>query len=545
MPEQIPATSDPLKRWANTTFAPFRHRTFLLFWCSTLVSSFGGMIQTVGASWMMATIAPSADRVALVQTAATLPFFFLSLFAGALADTRDRRSIMLGAQVFALLVSVALAGVTVLHWVTPGLLLLFTFLIGCTNAFFAPAWQASIGELVPREHIPPAVATNALGMNIARSVGPAIGGFVVALLGAAAAFLINAVSYLGIIGTIFAWRPTRPKSDLPPETIGTAMASGLRYVSLAPQIWKVLGRAALHTLPIAAVQALAPVVARDLLAGEARTYGVLLASFGIGAMLGALSTATLRSRVSSDTLLRTLSVLACLSLVGIGQSRWLALTLPCFVVAGAVWALSFANFNVAVQLSSPRWVVGRMLATYHTTVFASIALGSWFWGHFAAAFGVGESLTVAGLSSLVALVASRRFPVTTDGSGSLDPRNAPKLPTPALELQPTSGPIFVTIEYTIAREDCDEFAQVINEVSRIRRRDGARSWSVCQDIDHPERWVERFECPTWVDYLRWRTRPTVSDERVRDRLARLVTSDRMQVRRHLARPAESDFFSRE
>ncbi len=542
MPEQVTASADPLKRWVDATFAPFQHRIFLVFWSATLISSFGSLIQTVGASWMMATISPAADQVALVQTAATLPFFFLSLLAGALADTRDRRRIMLASQVAALVASALLAVVTLLHWITPGLLLLFTFLIGCTNAFLAPAWQSSIGELVPREHIPPAVAANALGMNVARSVGPAIGGFIVAVLGAAAAFVANAVSYLAIIVTTWRWRPHRPKTELPPETIGTALASGLRYVSLAPQIWKVLGRCALHAIPIAAVQALAPVVARDLLGGGARTYGVLLAAFGIGAMAGALSTATLRGRVSSDALLKGLSLGACLSMVGIGQSRWLALTLPCFAVAGAIWALSFANFNVAVQLSSPRWVVGRMLATYHTTVFASIALGSWLWGQFAGAFGVAESLTVAGLASLVSLLVARRFPVATEGVGPLDPRNTPKLPTPALALQPTSGPIFVTIEYRIADADCDEFALVINEVGRIRRRDGARSWSICQDIDDPGRWVERFECPTWVDYLRWRTRPTVSDERVRDRLARIVGSDRMQVHRHLSRPEETDFF---
>ena len=537
-PKTVP--SDPLKRWSDATFAPFRHRIFLVFWSATLVSSFGSLIQTVGASWLMATIAPSVDRVALVQTAATLPFFFLSLLAGALADTRDRRSIMLASQSLALLASAVLAVVALLHLVTPGLLLLFTFLIGCTNAFLAPAWQASIGELVPREDIPPAVAANALGMNLARSVGPALGGFLVAALGAAAAFVANAVSYVAIIVTTYRWRPSRPRAELPPETIGTALASGLRYVSLAPQIWQVLGRCVLHAVPIAAVQALAPVVARDLLGGGAPTYGLLLAAFGVGAAAGSLSTALLRSRVTSVRLLRALAIGACVSMIGIGQSRWIALSLPCFAAAGAVWALSFANFNVTVQLSSPRWVVGRMLATYHTTVFASIALGSWLWGHLAGLAGVGESLTIAGLAALLSLLVERRLPVATEGLGPLDPRNAPRLPTPALELQPTSGPIFVTIEYRIEEADCAEFAQVIVEVGRIRRRDGARSWSICQDIDDRGRWVERFECPTWVDYLRWRTRPTVSDERVRDRLARIVGGDRMQVHRHLSRPEGLD-----
>jgi len=524
------------ERWRSATLAPFEHRAFALFWWASLASSFGSMIQTVGASWLMTTIAPSADQVALVQTANALPYFFLSLVAGALADTRDRRSIMLVSQILALLASGALAIVMLAGGITPSTLLGLTFLIGCGGAAFAPAWQASIGDQVSRTQIAPAVMANAVGFNLARSLGPAIGGVIVAAVGAAAAFIINAVSYLGIIATLVWWRPRRVRSELPPEPLGTAIAAGVRYVSLSPHLLAILLRCVLYTIPIAAVMALMPIVARDLLGGGAATYGILLGGFGVGAMLGALSSATLRGRFTSDALLRILSALACVAMVGIGQSRWAALTLLAHVLAGAVWTQGFANFNIAVQLSSPRWVTGRMLATYQTIAFAGIALGSWWWGHFANTAGVRESLTVAGVASLLSLVAARWLPIEVERLGSLDPRARVELAPPSVDIHPASGPIVVVIEHRVRPENAVEFVAVINEIGRIRRRDGARAWSISQDIDTLDRWVERFECPTWVDYLRWRTRPTESDQAVRARLNRLVFDERASVRRLVVRP---------
>jgi len=527
------------ERWRHATLVPFEHRTFALFWWASLASSFGSMIQTVGAAWLMTTIAPSPDQVALVQTANTLPYFFLSLLAGALADTRDRRTIMLVSQLLALVASAALAVVALAGGITPSLLLGFTFLIACGAAAFAPAWQASIGDQVPRAAIAPAVMANAAGFNLARSIGPAIGGLIVAAVGAAAAFIVNAVSYLGIIATLLWWRPARVRSELPPEPLGTALAAGLRYVSLSPHMVAILSRCALYTIPIVSVPALMPIVARDLLDGGAPTYGVLMGGFGIGAMLGALSSSTLRDRLSSDTLQRALSALACLAMIGIGQSRWTAVTLLAHVLAGAVWTQAFANFNIAVQLSSPRWVTARMLAIYQTVAFASMALGSWWWGQFASATGLREALTVAGVASLVSFVAARWLPINLEQLGSLDPRARVELSPPSVDIHSSSGPIVVVIEYRVPPSNAIAFAATINEIGRIRRRDGARAWSICQDIDAIDLWVERFECPTWLDYLRWRTRPTQSDQIVRERLVRLVDGEQGSVRRLVVRPPGS------
>jgi predicted MFS family arabinose efflux permease len=536
MPAQPEDKPSPFERWRSATLAPFEHRAFALFWWASLASSFGGMIQTVGASWLMTTIAPSADQIALVQTAGSLPFFFLSLLAGALADTRDRRAIMLVSQVLTLLASAGLAAVTLAGGITPTLLLGLTFLVSCGSALFAPAWQASIGDMVPRAQIAPAVMANAVGFNLARSVGPALGGFIVAAVGAAVAFVINTVSYVGTISTLLWWRPRHARSELPPEPLVSAIASGVRYFSLSPHLVAIQIRCVLYTIPIAAVPALMPVVARDLLSGGAPTYGILLGGFGVGAMLGALASATLRSRFTSDTLLKILSAIACAAMIAIGESRWMALTLLAHVLAGSVWTLGFANFNIAVQLSSPRWVTGRMLATYQTVAFAGIALGSWWWGEFATAQGVRESLALAGVSSLVSLAAARWWPVSVAHLGSLDPRADVQASLPSVEIHPASGPIVVTIEYCVPRENAAEFVAVINELGRLRRRDGARGWSVSQDIDATDLWVERFESPTWMDYLRWQTRPTESDQVVRERITRLIDGEQGSVRRLVERP---------
>jgi hypothetical protein len=283
-----------------------------------------------------------------------------------------------------------------------------------------------------------------------------------------------------------------------------------------------------------------PVVARDLLDGGARTYGLLLGGFGIGAMLGALFSATLRARLSSDTLLRILSGLAFVAMLSIAQSVFLATTLLALVLAGAVWTLGLANFNIAIQLSSPRWVTGRMLATYQTVAFAGMAFGSWGWGVLAERLGIRESLTIAAFSALVSLVVARWAPVSVASLGSLDPHAGAEVAPPKVDIHPASGPIVVTITYRVPPENGGEFIDVINELGRIRRRDGARRWSACQDIDDPQYWVERFESPTWLDYLRRQTRPTLADQGVRERMRQLVLGERGTVRRQIERPSGSE-----
>jgi hypothetical protein len=343
-----------------------------------------------------------------------------------------------------------------------------------------------------------------------------------------------------MLATLYWWRLPRVVNPLPPEPLLAAIAGGIRYVRLSPHLMAVMVRAVLFTVPISAVPALMPVVARDLLGGGAPTYGVLLGGFGVGAMLGALSSATLRARFSSDRLLRMLCGVAALAIVAIAQSPWAVTSLLAHVVAGAVWTLGLANFNIAVQLSSPRWVTGRTLAFYQTFAFAGMAAGAWLWGQLATGVGLRETLTVAGVSALTTFAVAHWVPISVARMGSLDPHTVTAMAPPPLDLHETSGPIVVTIEYEVPTANAERFVAAINELGRIRRRDGARRWSVCQDLDNPVQWIERFESPTWADYLRRQTRPTLADQAIRKEIAELIEGERGSVRRYIERPAGAE-----
>ena len=252
--------SDPTETAAPPPSA-FRHAIFRQVWVASLFSNFGALVQAVGAAWLMTTLSSSPQQVALVQASTTLPIMLLSLWAGAVADNHDRRLVMLGAQCFMLLVSITLAVCAWFGVLTPWLLLGFTFLIGCGGAFNNPAWQASVGDMVPRSVLPNAVALNSMGFNIARSVGPAIGGAIVAAAGAAAAFVLNAFTYVGLIVVLLRWRPERAPRRLPRERTGIAMSAGLRYVAMSPDLRLVMLRAALFGVAASAVPALMPLIA--------------------------------------------------------------------------------------------------------------------------------------------------------------------------------------------------------------------------------------------------------------------------------------------
>ena len=283
-----------------SSLAPFRHSTFRAIWVASLASNFGGLIQAVGAAWMMTSITNSAGMVALVQASTSLPIMLFSLASGAIADNFNRRRVMLVAQAFMLLVSAGLTVFAYLGLITPWLLLRFTFLIGCGVALNNPSWQASVGDIVPRSDLPAAVALNSVGFNLTRSVGPAIGGAIVAAAGAAAAFAVNTVSYLALLFVLGRWRPVEQASTLPRETLGTAMTAGLRYVAMSPNIEKVLLRSFAFGLTAISILALLPLVARDLLQGGPLVYGIMLGCFGIGAIGGAFLSGRLRQRMTVE-----------------------------------------------------------------------------------------------------------------------------------------------------------------------------------------------------------------------------------------------------
>lgn len=498
-----------------SSFAPFQHPHFRTLWTATLASNLGSLVQMVGAGWMMTMIAASSDMVALVQAANTLPIMIFSLVSGALADSFDRRRIMLVAQILMLIVSCALAVFAFGNLLTPWLLLAFTFFIGCGTALHNPSWQASMGDLVPREDLPAAVTLNSMSYNLMRSVGPALGGLIVALAGAAAAFALNAVSYIPLIVALKRWQPkTVRASTLPREDLGRAIWAGLRYVSMSPNLLKVMFRALLFGLSAVSVLALLPLVTRDLVEGGAFSYGVILGFFGGGAIAGALLNSRLRERWRNETIARAAFLIFALSAIALGFSRHLWLSCLFIVPAGACWVLALSLFNVTVQLSTPRWVVGRALALYQTASFGGMAVGSWVWGVVAEAQGTDNALVIAGLALVAGGLLGLRFALPEFGTVNLAPLNQFNEPKIKLDLRERSGPVMIMMTYEIAQEDVNTFLAIMRRRRRIRIRDDARQWTLLRDLENPRLWTETYHVATWVEYIRHNRRRTQADSEV-------------------------------
>jgi MFS family permease len=526
----------PVMFSANGIAAPLRHSTFRRIWLASLLSNLGSLIQGVGAAWAMTQMTSSADKVALVQTALLLPVMLISMPAGAIADMYDRRRVALAS------LGIAFAGatvLTVLAWiglVTPNLLLALCFVVGSGMALMGPAWQSSVGEQVPSETLPAAVALNGISYNIARSVGPAIGGIVVATMGAMAAFALNTLLYLPLISALFLWKRIAEPSRLPPERLGRAMVSGVRYIINAPSIKIVLTRAMVTGVIGGAIIALMPLVARDLLHGGAQTYGVMLSAFGLGAVIGGLNVTELRKRMSAEAAISACTLSMGGAIAAVALIRQPVLTAAVLVVAGAAWMMAWVLFNIGVQLSAPRWVAGRSLAAYQAAGSGGIAVGSWGWGRLTDAAGVETALLVAAALMLASPLIGfwLRMPRIGERGEEADVLDDPKV---RLALTGRSGPLVVEIEYRVAQENARAFHEIMQDVQLFRQRNGAYGWSIARDIADPELWTERYHCPTWFDYLRQRNRSTQSERAMEQQaIAFHVGPDPVRVRRMLERP---------
>src|SRR5215471_7986567 len=521
---------------ADGITAPLRYATFRRIWLASLLSNLGILIQGVGAAWAMTQMASSADKVALVQTALMLPVMLISMPAGAIADMHDRRIVALIALGIALTGASALTALAWLGLVTPNLLLVLCFVVGSGMALMGPAWQSSVSEQVPSETLPAAVALNGISYNIARSFGPAIGGIVVATLGAVAAFAANAVLYLPLLAALFLWNRVSEPSRLPRERLNRAIVSGVRYITNSPPIKIVLARTFMTGLIGGSVSALMPLVARDLLHGGAQTYGIMLGAFGMGAVVGALNISSVRKQLSGESAIRACALSMGGAIAAIALSREPVLTAAALVVAGAAWMLAVALFNIGVQLSAPRWVAGRSLAAFQASISGGIALGSWGWGHLTDAAGVEVALLVSAalmlLSPLLGLIL--RMPRV----GARD-EDAEDLADPEVQLQLTgrSGPLVVEIEYRVAQDNARAFHNVMQDVQLSRQRNGAYGWSLARDIADPELWTERYHCPTWLDYLRQRNRATQTERALhQEAMAFHIGPNPVRIRRMLERP---------
>jgi MFS family permease len=482
-------------------FGPLRQQVFAVLWIATVLGNTGSFIRDVTSSWLVTDLAGGPAAVAMVQAAGTLPVFFLAIPAGVLSDILDRRKFLVLVQMMLAAVSAALLLLAYFNALTVPYLIALTFTGGVGAALVSPTWQSIVPELVPRAELKDAIALNSLGVNIARSIGPAAGGLLLAAFGASITYGADVISYLIVIAALLWWRrPVAVENAFPEKFLG-AFRAGIRYARASGELHVVLLRAAVFFAFASAVWALLPLVARDTLHGGPGFYGVLLGAIGAGAILGALSLPHLRRRLDADGLLLLASLItaAVTFVLAVGSSKPIAIVVLLFL--GAAWIVALTTLNGVAQSILPNWVRGRGLAVYLMVFNGAMAAGSLGWGTLAQGSSVRMSLTIgaAGMC-LVALSLFRlRLP-----AAELDLTSSNQWPEPLLaEPVPNDrGPVLILIDYFIREEDAENFVRLLTMLSRERLRDGAYAWGVTQDAARPQRVVEWFMVESWAEHLR-------------------------------------------
>lgn len=512
-------------------WTPLRQPVFRALWLAVLVGNVGTWMHDVAAAWLMAERTASPLWVSAVQAATTLPVVLLALVAGTLADIVDRRRYLLLAQCWMFAVATVLALLAGADRLSPGLLLALTFALGCGAAMAMPAQAAIVPELVPPSMLAPAVALNSLGMNIARSLGPALGGVVVARWGAGWAFAINAATFLGVALVLLRWKRQAPATTLPPEHFLGGLRAGLRYAAHAPAFQAVLVRAAAFFVFAGALPALLPIVVRNEVGGGAGAFGLLLGCIGIGAIAGALCLPTLRAWRGTDALVLAACLLCAGTLLALAWVREVALLVPVMLLNGLAWICVLSSLQVGAQTSVPAWVRARALSLYILAFASGMAGGSLLWGSVAQRAGTPLALSAAAACLVLATLAASRLRI---GDARLDLMPSAHWPQPVVAIAAGTdrGPVLVTVEYRIDDGDRDAFDECMRLLGRSRRRDGALQWGVMEDAAEPGLFLEYFLLASWHEHLHQHARVTGEERALQDRLRRLHRGDSAPRVRH-------------
>ncbi|HEY0401212.1 MAG TPA: MFS transporter, partial [Blastococcus sp.] len=471
----------------------------------------GTWAQTVGAQWLMGDLGGTALQIALVQTAATLPVFLLVVPAGALGDIVDRRRLLLLSQTLMLLAAAGLALLTAIRLTTPNRLLALTAVLAVGQAVAAPCFQAVQPELVPREELPQAALLNGANGNVARAVGPAVGGLLIGVAGPAAAFALNSASFVGVLAVLYRWPRPAVERPLGAESIGPAMRAGVRYVRRAPAFGAVLVRSALFMVFASGLWALLPALARGPLGLGPNGYGGLLAAVGFGAVLGTAVLPRLRAGLGSGGVVTVATLLYAVAVAVVGLTLSRTAVVAALVLAGLSWIAVQSTLGAAAQLLLPTWARARALAYFQLVFMGGQALGALAWGALAEAYGLAAAFLVPSGGLVLAALLGLLLPPLR---AAHDVRHS-ELPwphPPSQDWAPDAGPVLVTLQWRVPGTEVPEFLRVMRDLGRARRRTGAALWGVFQDAEDPESFLETFTVSTWHEHLRQHMeRGTVAD----------------------------------
>lgn len=513
-------------------FAPLRQPVFAVLWVATVIGNTGSFIRDVASSWLVTDLSGAPAAVAMVQAAATLPIFLLAIPAGVLSDILDRRRFLIVIQLLLASVSIGLMLLSATGLQSVSSLVALTFLGGIGAALMAPTWQSIVPELVTRQELKSAVALNSLGINISRAIGPAVGGLILASFGAAITYATDVASYLFVIAALLWWRRAPGADDGLSEKFAGAFRAGLRYARASRQLHVVLLRAAVFFAFSSAVWALLPLVARNLLGGDAGFYGVLLGAVGAGAIGGALVMPRLRRLLSADGLLLAAALVTAVVMAGLSSAppQWVAIIL--LLSLGAAWITALTTLNGAAQAILPNWVRGRALAVYLTVFNGAMTAGSLAWGAIAELLGVPATLLV-GAAGLVVVGVVFHIVKLPAGEADLVASNHWPEPLTASPIDNDRGPVLITIEYRVDPADRQGFTSALYRLSSERRRDGAYGWGVTEDTADPEIMVEWFFVESWAEHLRQHRRVSKADADLQQEVRKFHRGDAAPLVRHL------------
>lgn len=492
------------------SFAPLRQSVFAVLWAATVLGNIGSFMRDVASSWMVTELSASPTAVALIQTASTLPIFLLAIPAGVLSDILDRRRFLIFVQVLLAAVSGTLLMLAQTHTLTIEYLIVLTFIGGIGAALMGPTWQSIVPELVPRAELKSAVALNSLGINIARAIGPAAGGLLLASFGAALTYSVNVLSYVFVIAALLWWRrPPVVENDLS-EHFLSAFRAGLRYTRASRELHVVLLRAAVFFLFASSVWALLPLVARKMLGGTAGFYGILLGAVGVGAIAGAVLMPRLRARLDTDGMVLLASVITAAVMAGLffAPPQWLAVVM--LLLLGVGWIIALTTLNGVAQSILPNWVRGRGLAVYLTVFNGAMAAGSLGWGLVAQRIGVPMALLVGAIGLVLVAIGFHRVKLPA-GEADLQASNHWPEPYVATPVANDRGPVLVQVEYRVRQADRVAFMQAMQRLSMERRRDGAYAWGITEHTADPERLMEWFLVESWAEHMRQHQRVSHAD----------------------------------
>lgn len=521
---------------STSPWSPLRLSTFRWLWLATLVSNIGSWMHEVGAGWLMTSLTTSPVMVALMQTATSLPAFFVLLPSGALSDILDRRLYLLAANASRLVVAVLLAVMTLTGWIGPWTLLLLTLFLGINIAMIMPTWQAIVPEVVPREHLQAAIGLNTLGMNVSRVLGSLIAGVIIAASGSGAVFICNAVSLLFIIGVLLRWQRVKPESALPPERFTSAIATGLRYARHSPALQATIFRSIGFYFFASILWALLPLIARDLLQGDERTYSYLFAAISIGAIGNALVLPRLRRRYNNDQLITRAGLVFAIGIALTATVHVHALALLALCVCGAAWITVMTCAQMSAQTALPNWIRSRGLAVFLTFFMGSLGIGPIVWGSVAELTDLPTAMLLSAVGLVLAAWFTRRWPLS--GNDQLDhtPSRHWRKPEPLIAVQHEQGPVMVNVRYEVAAAQLPDFLREIRLLGKARRRDGASFWQIFEDAAKPGSYVEAYMVASWLDHLRQHERISRQDALIQQRLKDLVLPGTEPVVTHYVNP---------